>query len=68
MAEQPERRFVILKYMGKTPSLGTCDRCQLKFFTPTELMREPLEAEHNLLGKFASHTCQPVPFEQDKAS
>ena len=68
MADQPERRFLILKYMNRTPSLGTCERCHLKFFTPLDLIRDPLEAEHNLRGKFASHTCLPVPFEQSKAS
>jgi len=42
MDEQPERRFVILKYMRVTPSLATCDRCHLKFFTPLDVIRDPL--------------------------
>ncbi len=69
MAEQPpERQFVILKYIHKTASLATCGRCHLKFFTPLELIREPLEAENSLRDKFASHKCQPVPFAQSRAS
>jgi hypothetical protein len=68
MDEQPERRFVILKYMRVTPSLATCDRCHLKFFTPLDVIRDPLDAEQNLRGKFASHTCLPVPFAQSRAS
>lgn len=66
--QQPERRLVILKYMRKTPSLASCGRCHLKFFTPLDLIREPLEAENNLRDKFVSHKCQPVPFTQSKAS
>jgi len=54
-----ERRFVILKYMLKTPRLATCERCHIKFFTPLELMGKPLEAEDHLRGKFADHTCRP---------
>jgi len=55
MAEQhSERRFVILKYMRKTASMATCERCHLKFFTPLELIREPVEAENNLRDKFLS--------------
>ena len=69
MAErQPERQFVILKYIHETASLATCGRCHLKFFTPLELIREPLEAENNLRDKFASHKCRPVLFAQRKAS
>jgi hypothetical protein len=40
-----ERRLLILKYMGNTPFLATCERCQLKFFTPRELGGKPVEAE-----------------------
>ncbi len=69
MAEQQsERRFVILNYMRMTPSLATCERCHLRFVTPLELIKEPLEAEHHLRGKFARHSCQPVPFAQSRAS
>jgi hypothetical protein len=32
-----ERRLVILKRSGKTPVLGMCEKCQIKFFTPRRL-------------------------------
>jgi hypothetical protein len=57
-----ERRLIILKRIQQTPSLATCKCCHLKFFTPLELMREPLEAEGHLREKFASHTCRPSLF------
>jgi len=53
-------RFVILKYMHKTPSLATCERCHIKFFTPLELIGRPLEAEDHLREKYANHTCKPA--------
>ena len=54
-----ERRLLILKYMGKTPFLATCERCHLKFFTPTQLSRKPVEAEQNLRERFDIHKCRP---------
>jgi hypothetical protein len=54
-----ERRFLILKYMGRTPYLATCERCNLKFFTPTELSRKPVEADQNLRNRFEIHQCRP---------
>jgi len=54
-----ERRFSIIKYMGKTPYLATCERCHLKFFTPTALSRKPVEAEQNLRNRFEIHKCRP---------
>jgi hypothetical protein len=53
-----ERRLVILKHSGKTPTLAMCERCQLKFFTTRELTRRPAEAEENLREKFKSHECK----------
>jgi len=53
-----ERRFLILKYMGKTPYLATCERCNLKFFTPTELSRKPVDADQNLQNRFEIHKCR----------
>ena len=45
--------------MGKTPFLATCERCHLKFFTPTQLSRKPVEAEQNLRERFDIHKCRP---------
>jgi hypothetical protein len=57
--DHADSRFVILKYVHKTPSLATCERCNIKFFTPSELMGRSLQAEDHLREKFASHTCKP---------
>ena len=56
-----ERRLVILKRVGKTPVLGMCERCQIKFFTPRELFLLPTQAEQNLWHKFNSHECKHAP-------
>jgi hypothetical protein len=53
-----ERRFAILKYNGKTPTLAMCERCHLKFFTPRELTNKPVEAEMYLREKFQWHECK----------
>ena len=60
-----ERRFLILKYMQKTPSLATCEGCHVKFFTPLDLMGESRKAEEHLLDKFASHKCKPGFFAEE---
>lgn len=57
-----ERRLAILKYSGKTPWFAMCERCRLKFFTPKELTKHPVEAEANLRAKFEVHECKLVTF------
>jgi hypothetical protein len=53
-----ERRLVLLQHSGKTPVLGMCESCRLKFFTPPELIHRPAEAEEYLQQKFNSHECK----------
>jgi len=53
-----ERQLAILRYRNQTPSLATCERCHIKFFTPSELLARPAEAGDHLREKFASHTCK----------
>lgn len=57
-----ERRFVILKYMRKTPSLAFCAACHLNFFVPMELANDPIGAEEHLRQKYADHKCRPMVF------
>jgi hypothetical protein len=54
-----EPQFVILTLMGNTPSMATCARCQMKFFTPRELIGYPREAEEYMRDKFVDHQCAP---------
>jgi hypothetical protein len=56
-----ERRLTMLQYIGKTPSFAMCEKCLLKFFTPRELTKKPLEAEANLREKFDLHECKVLP-------
>jgi hypothetical protein len=44
--------------MNKTPSMATCSRCRLKFFTPLTLVSDPVEAENYLRDKFIAHECK----------
>jgi hypothetical protein len=52
--------FIILKFRWHTPTLATCERCQLKFLTPTEI-EDPHAATTYLLAKYHEHRCNPVP-------
>jgi hypothetical protein len=50
--------FIILKHMRKAPSMATCERCHIKFFTPLELLSDPMKAENHLRNKFVVHECK----------
>jgi len=53
-----DRRLTILAYVHKTPSFAMCERCHLKFFTPKELTKKPIDAEANLRQKFEMRDCK----------
>jgi hypothetical protein len=55
-----ERRFQILKYIQKMPSMAICEACHLKFFVPMELVYEPPRAEEHLRQKYDDHKCSPI--------
>jgi hypothetical protein len=52
-------KFVILKHMGKTPSMATCEDCHIKFFTPLDQIKNSLKAAENLHDQFSRHKCVP---------
>ena len=54
----PERGFVILKHVNKTPSLAACSKCQRKFFTPNTYYNDRSGAEYYLKQKFDLHRCE----------
>ena len=56
--------LLMLQYVGKTPSLAGCSKCQLKFFTLAELMKHPAAAIDYLKGRFANHYCTSENSEQ----
>ncbi len=53
-----ERQLIILRHLNQTPVLAGCSSCELKFFVPNELMKDPNEARSYLLSKFDRHVCR----------
>ena len=53
-----ERQLIILRHLNQTPALAGCSNCELKFFVPNELMKDPNEARSYLLSKFDQHVCR----------
>jgi hypothetical protein len=52
-----ERRFVIVKHVGKVPSTASCAKCQRKFFAPPTFVRDAVGAAEYLGYKFHVHGC-----------
>jgi hypothetical protein len=44
--------------LGETPTLGKCERCDLKFFVPRELAYSTAEANESLWQQFNRHVCK----------
>jgi hypothetical protein len=57
LAVVDERGYSVLKYRDKTPILAACARCQLKFFTPSEMMNDWMAASDYLWKKHYTHQC-----------
>ena len=53
-----EQRFAVIKHVGKTPSMATCERCRLKFFVPMAFLNDPEGAEEHLRQKYVDHKCK----------
>jgi hypothetical protein len=52
-------RFIVLNHVVKTPSVATCMRCLVKFYTPLDLIPHPEKALENLHDQFSKHVCKP---------
>jgi len=59
-------QLVFLQYVGK-PSLAGCAKCQMRFFTPHELMTQPQAAAQFLRERFARHICEGEILEETRA-
>jgi hypothetical protein len=59
---QQERRFIVLKFIHRIPTMATCERCHLKFFALLERFGKPVEAEKAMREKFDAHEFKPVHF------
>jgi hypothetical protein len=42
---------------GTVPAVGTCTICNREFKVPIASMKRVADAQENLLGQFAGHTC-----------
>ena len=57
----PERKFTVLRYEGKVPAMGICEKCQLKFFTSDKYYGDTSAAQEYLQSKFDQHRCATNP-------
>jgi hypothetical protein len=52
------KQLVILQQVNQTPVMARCSSCELKFFVPKELKKDPDAAHSYLLSKFDHHVCK----------
>jgi hypothetical protein len=52
--------FQVLQYRVGTPILAGCERCHLKFLTPSDKMQDADAAEKYLWEKYILHNCKTV--------
>ena len=52
MSAMAEKQLIMLKLVDQTPVLDGCSGCNLKFFVPKRLMKDPFQANNYLLSKF----------------
>jgi hypothetical protein len=58
MSAMAEKQLIMLKLVDQTPVLAGCSGCNLKFFVPKGLMKDPFDpfqANNYLLSKFDRH-------------
>jgi hypothetical protein len=56
-----ERNFIVLRYEGRVPAMGGCEKCKRKFFTPASYALDALAAQEYLFSKFDHHNCEEPP-------
>jgi hypothetical protein len=57
MSAMAEKQLIMLKLVDPTPVLAGCSGCNLKFFVPKGLMKDPFQANNYLLSKLERHVC-----------
>jgi hypothetical protein len=57
MSPMAEKQLIMLKLVHQTPVLAGCSGCNLKFFVPKALTKDPFQANNYLLSKFDRHVC-----------
>lgn len=54
-----DRKLVIVRFIGATPSTGYCDVCKLAFRTKQEFLQDADKAKAQLQADFENHECRP---------
>ena len=57
MSAMAEKQLIMLKLVDQIPVLAGCSGCNLKFFVPKALLKDPFQANNYLLSKFDQHVC-----------
>jgi hypothetical protein len=55
----PDRKLVIVRFIGSTPSTAYCDVCKLAFRTRQEFLIDANRAKQQLQSDFDKHECVP---------
>jgi hypothetical protein len=55
----PDRRLIIVRFIGATPSTAYCDVCRLAFRTKQEFLQDADRAKKQLQAEFEKHVCIP---------
>ncbi len=55
----PDRKMIIVRFIGATPSTAYCDVCRLAFRTRRELLTDADKAKQQLQDDFEKHECRP---------
>jgi len=54
-----DRKLIIVRFIGSTPSAAYCDVCKLAFRTQRELVTDADKAKQQLQSDFEKHECKP---------
>jgi len=55
----PDRKLIIVRFIGSTPSTAYCDVCKLAFRTQREFITDAVKAKQQLQSDFDKHECKP---------
>jgi hypothetical protein len=55
----PDRKLIIARFIGSTPSTAYCDVCKLAFRTRREFITDADLAKQQLQSDFEQHECVP---------
>jgi hypothetical protein len=55
----PDRKLIIVRFIGSTPAIAYCDVCKLAFRTQREFVTDADKAKQQLQSDFDKHECKP---------